>query len=351
MFALDPSTLTLRNSSIYLLILTTFPLLVLLHLNEVATFLRLDTVPPHDIMSSRASSPCSSGRVTPTVDSGYSSGTSSEINMPEVYFTKPHLQFLNRQLQFLEPQEILQWAITSLPHLFQTTSFGLSGLVTLDMLSKMKVPRWQMVDLLFIDTLHHFKETLDLVGNVQAKYPLVHMHIFRPDGVQNEREFAEKYGEKLWETDDNRYDYLVKVEPAQRAYRTLHAAAVLTGRRRSQGGKRGDLDIIEIDEGGLIKVNPLANWTFDQVRTYVQDNALPYNVLLDQGYKSIGDWHSTQPVAAGEDERAGRWKGQEKTECGIHNPKSKYAQYLMEQEKKREREALEQALLQVSIES
>lgn len=302
-------------------------------------------------MSSRAHSPCSSGRASPRVDSGYSSGTSSEIVMPEVYFTKPHLQFLNRQLQFLEPQEILRWAITSLPHLFQTTAFGLSGLVTLDMLSKMKIPRPQMVDLIFIDTLHHFKETLDLVENVQIQYPLVNMHTFKPDGVETEEEFSEKYGEKLWETDDNRYDYLVKVEPAQRAYRSLQAAAVLTGRRRSQGGKRGDLDIIEVDEGGLIKVNPLANWTFDQIRSYVQENGVPYNALLDQGYKSVGDWHSTQPVAAGEDERAGRWKGQEKTECGIHNPKSKYAQFLMEQEKKREREALEQALQKVSLEA
>ena len=207
-----------------------------------------------------------------------------------------------------------------------------------------------MVDLIFIDTLHHFEETLDLVENVQTRYPLVNMHTFKPDGVEDEKMFAEKYGEKLWETDDNKYDYLVKVEPAQRAYRTLQVAAVLTGRRRSQGGKRGDLDIIEVDEGGLIKVNPLANWSFEQIRSYVQDNGLLYNALLDRGYKSIGDWHSTQPVAAEEDERAGRWKGQEKTECGIHNPKSKYAQYLMEQEKKREREALEQALQKVSVE-
>lgn len=351
MCAFVSSVLTPRNSLIYLVILPALALISLLSLNEFATFLQLETFPPSKIMSSRACSPCSSGRASPRVDSGYSSGTNSEIVMPEVYFTKPHLQFLNRQLQFLEPQEILRWAITTLPHLFQTTAFGLSGLVTLDMLSKMKIPRPQMVDLIFIDTLHHFKETLDLVDNVQKKYPLLNIHTFRPDGAENEKEFAEKYGEKLWETDDNRYDYLVKVEPAQRAYRTLQAAAVLTGRRRSQGGKRGDLDIIEVDEGGLIKINPLANWTFDQIRTYVQENGVPYNALLDQGYKSIGDWHSTQPVADGEDERAGRWKGQEKTECGIHNPKSKYAQYLMEQEKKREREALEQALLQVSIES
>lgn len=263
-------------------------------------------------------------------------------------FTKKHLQFLNRQLQFLEPQDVLRWCITSLPQLFQTTAFGLTGLVTLDMLSKLKIPRPQMVDLIFIDTLHHFHETLDLVDKVREKYPLVNVHVIKPAGVDTADEFAHKYGERLWETDDNRYDYLVKVEPSERAYRELNVHAVLTGRRRSQGGKRGDLPIIEIDESGLIKVNPLANWTFQQVKQYITDNDVPYNALLDQGYKSVGDWHSTQPVAEGEDERSGRWKGQKKTECGIHNPRSKYAQFLMEQEKKREREALQLALQKAS---
>jgi len=302
-------------------------------------------------MSSRTQSPSGSGQSSPPLtaeDSGYGSGSNSEIDLPEVYFTKPHLQFLNRQLQFLEPQEILRWCITTLPHLYQTTAFGLSGLVTLDMLSKLKIPRPQMVDLIFIDTLHHFPETYELVDRVRTRFPLVNVHTFKPEGVETEKEFGDKYGERLWETDDTRYDYLVKVEPAQRAYRELQAYAVLTGRRRSQGGKRGDLDIIEVDEAGLIKINPLANWSFQQIRDYVQEHDVPYNTLLDRGYKSVGDWHSTVPVQESEDERAGRWKGQEKTECGIHNPRSKYAQFLMEQEKKREREALEKALQRVS---
>jgi len=120
--------------------------------------------------------------------------------------------------------------------------------------------------------------------------------------------------------------------------------AILTGRRRTQGGKRGDLDVIEVDEAGLVKVNPMANWSFQQVQEYIRANDVPYNELLDQGYKSIGDWHSTSPVKEGEDERAGRWKGQQKTECGIHNPRSKYAQFLKEQEQKKQAEALKKAL-------
>ncbi|KAJ9328301.1 hypothetical protein DTO027B5_1796 [Paecilomyces variotii] len=282
-------------------------------------------------------------------ESGYVSGSSSDDALPEVYFTKPHLTFLNRQLQFLEPQEVLRWAITTLPNLYQTTAFGLTGLVTLDMLSKLEVPRPQLVDLIFLDTLHHFPETLALVDKIRKRYPLVNIHVYKPLGVETADEFAKKYGDRLWETDDQMYDWTAKVEPAQRAYRELNVSAVLTGRRRSQGGKRGDLDIIEVDEAGLIKINPLANWSFDQVKQYIKEHDVPYNDLLDRGYKSIGDWHSTQPVAENEDERSGRWKGQAKTECGIHNPRSKYAQYLMELERKRQEEALAQALQQSSV--
>jgi phosphoadenosine phosphosulfate reductase len=240
--------------------------------------------------------------------------------------------------------DILRWCITTLPNLYQSTAFGLSGLVILDMLSKLNIPRPQVVDLIFLDTLHHFAETLALVDRVRNKYPYLNIHIYRPAGVGTEEEFAQKYGPRLWENNDQLYDWTAKVEPAQRAYRELNVNAVLTGRRRSQGGKRGSLDILEIDEAGLIKINPLAGWTFEQVKQYVKTNDVSYNKLLDRGYKSIGDYHSTQPVSEHEDERSGRWKGQAKTECGIHNPRSRYAQYLIELERKRQEEALTQAL-------
>ena len=294
-------------------------------------------------------------------ESGYASAGSSDDELPEIVFSKPHLRFLNRQLQFLEPQglfsppdcrydqlltdtDVLKWCITTLPHLFQTTAFGLTGLVTLDMLSKLDIPRPQVVDVIFLDTLHHFQETLSLVDRVRKTYPLNNIHVFKPAGCETPEDFAKKHGERLWERDEQLYDWVAKVEPARRSYRDLNVHAVLTGRRRSQGGKRGELDVIEVDETGLIKINPLANWNFDQVKQYVQENNVPYNELLDRGYKSVGDWHSTQPVAADEDERAGRWKGQEKSECGIHNPLSKFGQYLKEMERKREEQALAQAL-------
>ncbi|KAF2184823.1 putative Phosphoadenosine phosphosulfate reductase [Zopfia rhizophila CBS 207.26] len=283
-------------------------------------------------------------------ESGYASGSSSEAGLPEVYFSKPHLKFLNSQLQKLEPEDILRWCVMSLPGLYQTTAFGLTGLVTLDILSKLSGPIKPNVDLIFLDTLHHFDETLALVDRVRRRYGTT-IHVYKPAGVETAVEFSAKHGQKLWETNEELYDYVAKVEPAQRAYSELQVRAVLTGRRRSQGGKRGDLDIIELDDAGLIKVNPLANWSFTQVQEYINANNVPYNELLNNGYKSVGDWHSTQPVAQHEDERSGRWKGRAKTECGIHNPKSRYAQFLLQQEMKRQEEELSQALQRVSVDA
>ncbi|KAF2275074.1 Phosphoadenosine phosphosulfate reductase thioredoxin [Westerdykella ornata] len=281
-------------------------------------------------------------------ESGYASASSSTESLPEVYFSKAHLKYLNAQLQKLEPEDILRWCVTSLPGLYQTTAFGLTGLVTLDMLSKLSGPIKPKVDLIFLDTLHHFDETLALVEKVRKRYGTT-IHVYKPEGCETADDFAAKHGERLWETNDELYDYVAKVEPSHRAYSELQVKAVLTGRRRSQGGKRGDLNIVEVDETGLIKVNPLANWSFKQVQEYIEANNVPYNELLNRGYKSVGDWHSTQPVAQDEDERSGRWKGKAKTECGIHNPKSRYAQFLAQQKLQQQEAELSQALQSVVV--
>lgn len=243
--------------------------------------------------------------------------------------SKEQIEHFNKYAQGLTAEEIIKWSIVTLPGLFQTTAFGLTGLVTLDIISKL-FPATHPIDLIFVDTLYHFPDTLDLVERVKLKYPNVRLHIYKPQGCETMTDFEEKYGANLWETNDTLYDYLVKVEPVQRAYKELGIKAVFTGRRKSQGGARGSLPVVEVVEDGLLKINPLADWTFDQVHKYIKENDVPYNVLLDQGYRSIGDWHSTVPVKEGEDERAGRWKGQKKTECGIHET-SRFAQYLAAQ--------------------
>lgn len=285
----------------------------------------------------------------PELESGYgsegSSPSSSRDELPLIALTKPHLQFLNQQLERLSAMDRLRLVKAFFPKLYQTTAFGLSGLVTIDMLSKIQAedPKSSPIDLIFLDTLYHFQETLDLVERVKQTYPNVKVHTFKPNGVETTAEFEEMYGEKLYQISEELYDWVAKVEPQQRAYADLKVAAVLTGRRRSQGAARGSIPIVELDEEtGIVKVNPLVDWSFKQVKEYIDEHKVPYNALLDRGYKSVGDWHSTSPVGEGEDERAGRWKGQEKTECGIHNKKSRYAQFLEDQQKAEEVEKAKQ---------
>ncbi|WFD30605.1 hypothetical protein MSPP1_001626 [Malassezia sp. CBS 17886] len=244
------------------------------------------------------------------------------------------LPAINERLQDAHPTEILAWAIDSLPNLYQTTAFGLTGCVTLDLVSRVSTSRAKaggsapehLVPLIFIDTLYHFTQTIDLADRASKHYG-AKMYVYRPPGTDSVAEFEDGWGASLWERDEDTYDYLVKVEPARRAYEELGVRAVFTGRRRSQGADRASLQAVEVDETGLIKVNPLMNWSFADVDKYVKENAVPYNELLDLGYKSIGDWHSTAlPLGKdAADERSGRWtdKGG-KTECGLHKDYFKF---------------------------
>ncbi|KAG2173017.1 hypothetical protein INT44_006990 [Umbelopsis vinacea] len=233
--------------------------------------------------------------------------------------TPERLEALNAQLAKFSPQEVLEWAIDNLPNLYQTTAFGLTGLITLDMINKISVQRQKdhIVSLIFLDTLYHFQETLDLAKRCVDTYD-VPLKVYKPVDCDNVADFERQHGQKLWENDEDAYDFLVKVEPARRAYDELNVKSIITGRRRSQKGDRAAIPVIEVDGTGLIKLNPLAYWDLQQVRTYIRANEVPYNALVDQGYNSIGDWHSTNKPASKDDERSGRWEGKEKTECGLH---------------------------------
>jgi phosphoadenosine phosphosulfate reductase len=117
------------------------------------------------------------------------------------------LREINDHLTQLTPEQILQWGIEHLPNLYQTTAFGLTGLVAIDMLHKLTP---SPPELIFIDTLYHFQETYELVEEVKRKYGIP-IHIYKPDGCIDTKSFETKYGEKLWEKDEASYDYLVKV--------------------------------------------------------------------------------------------------------------------------------------------
>jgi phosphoadenosine phosphosulfate reductase len=161
---------------------------------------------------------------------------------------------------------------------------------------------------------------LDLSRRVVEKYNIP-LHVYKPQDTATKEEFEAKHGQKLWEVDADIYDYLVKVEPARRAVVEHNAQVTITGRRRSQGADRANIPILEIDSTvypPMLKLNVLASWDYQAVWSYIQENNVPYNALVDKGYKSIGDWHSTVATTNGESEREGRWKGQAKTECGLH---------------------------------
>ncbi|MQA90299.1 MAG: phosphoadenylyl-sulfate reductase [Gemmatimonas sp.] len=187
------------------------------------------------------------------------------------------------------------------------SAFGPGSLVVLHALHELGI----RLPVLFVDTLHHFPETLQHVERVRDLYNL-DLRIFRP--YNSISEFEANHGPKLWERDLDGYQQISKVEPFRRATQNLDAW--FTGRRREQSDTRAQLQVVEGTD--QLKINPLANWTKSDVWRYILSNSIPYNPLHDQGYASIGDRPLTTPVAAGEPERAGRWRGVERTECGIH---------------------------------
>lgn len=224
---------------------------------------------------------------------------------------------LNQQFDSAHPKSILTWCLDNIPEgLVQSTAFGASGMVILDLLYQDLNPE-PAIPVLFLDTLHHFPETLQLAEDAKVDYGL-DLHIFRPQGVDSRTAFAEKYGDQLWEQDLEQFHQLTKVEPLQRGLQTLNVSSWITGRRRDQSSSRAKMPIFERDRQGRLKVNPLANWTYKEVWGYLVGHQVLYNPLYDQGYASIGDEPLTTATKAGEEERAGRWRGMARMECGMH---------------------------------
>jgi len=220
---------------------------------------------------------------------------------------------LNRRFATATPQAILAWCVQNIPQgLAQMTSFSL--LAVTHMLSE---ELQQSIPVIFLDTLHLFPETLETAQRAKAHYDL-DLHTYKVEGVSDRAAFARRYGDKLWERDIDRFYQLTKIEPLQRALADLNVQAWITGRRRDQSDARKDLPIFEKTDDGRVKINPLAAWTKKDIWAYIFEYGVLYNPLHDQGYSSIGDEPLTTPTLAGEDERAGRWRGSEKTECGIH---------------------------------
>jgi phosphoadenosine phosphosulfate reductase len=228
-----------------------------------------------------------------------------------------NLDELNQRFETAHPREILAWCVEHIPTGFvQTSAFNIDDLVITDLLYR-EIKPTNPVPVLFLDTLHHFPQTLELVAKAKDIYNL-NLYTYKTPDVDSREAFAERYGEALWDSNVKEFHRLTKIEPLQRGLNELNTVAWITGRRRDQAPTRATMPIFEPDTGDRIKVNPLANWTRKDSWAYATEHSMIYNPLHDQGYPSIGDEPLTTPVADGEDERAGRWRGMGKTECGIH---------------------------------
>ncbi|WP_372635372.1 phosphoadenylyl-sulfate reductase [Fodinibius sp.] len=237
--------------------------------------------------------------------------------IPNQKLSKEFLDSLNRQFEVAGPSQVLFWGY----HTFGTdmvlgTGFGPSGMFLIYRLWELGIN----IPIFYLDTHLLFNETYELKDRVEKRFDL---EITRVTSGLSVEEQAEKYGEKLWETNPNRCCHLRKVLPL-RNYLS-DKKAWITGLRRSQSEDRKNTQFVEWDpENKVVKINPLANWTGKEVWNYIRGKGLPYNPLHDEGYPSIGCIPCTQTVDNdAEDERAGRWKGLEKTECGIHLPAQK----------------------------
>lgn len=170
------------------------------------------------------------------------------------------------------------------------------------------------VDVLFLDTGYHFPETIQTRDRVADELDVRVVDV-RPELTVAQQD--QRHGARLHDRDPGACCRMRKVEPLTRALSGYDAW--VTGVRREEGPTRADTPLVTWDEGfGLVKINPLAAWTFDEVLDYSQRHLLPANPLLAQGYPSIGCLPCTRPVAPGEDPRAGRWASFTKTECGLH---------------------------------
>ena len=218
---------------------------------------------------------------------------------------------VSRELESASPQEILRWAVERFaPRFTMATAFGPEGMTIIHMLSEL-APETPIFNL---DTGYQFAETLELREEVKRRYG-IEVELKRP--VLSVAEYELANGGPVYEREPNRCCFDRKISLLKEAAIGFDAWA--SAIRRDQSPDRAKTPIVGWDKKfGLVKVSPLANWTKREVWNLISSESIPYNPLHDQGYTSIGCQPCTRSVLPGEDERAGRWSGFAKTECGLH---------------------------------
>jgi phosphoadenosine phosphosulfate reductase len=214
--------------------------------------------------------------------------------------TDQDLAELSAEFERLPATKIIRWAVENFaPHLAMTAS--MTDAVLIDLATQVD----PAIEVVFIDTGYHFPETLETVEAVRRHY-----------GLNLRMMTVARQSEELWQADPENCCSAVKVGQLDRAL--AGKSAWMSGLRRGEAQTRAAAPIVSRDLRGLIKINPIATWTDQDVDEYIAAHDIIVNPLTQQGYPSIGCMPCTSPVAEGEDPRAGRWRGKDKTECGLH---------------------------------
>jgi len=231
-------------------------------------------------------------------------------------FSQAELDQVNSTIN--SPQDALKWALDNLhPKVAKASSFGAEDSVIIDMMTKIN-PEARFFTL---DTGRLDQETYDVMDQLEKKYS-IHFEVMFPDAQEVEEMVRAKGINLFYDSPENRRLCcgIRKVHPLKRMLSTLDGW--ITGIRKDQTSTRESASFLEIDEkyNGILKINPLLNWTWEQVWNYIKENNVPYHKLLDKGYPSIGCEPCTRAIKAGEDLRAGRWwwESNENKECGLH---------------------------------
>lgn len=209
------------------------------------------------------------------------------------------------------PREVLAWALERYrPDIALACSFGAEDVVLVDMISRIRPD----AKVFYLDTDLFFPETYAVRDRLVERY---NVNLIRFSAVKSLSEQEAEHGPELWRREPDLCCRIRKMEPLARALGDLDAW--ITGIRRDQAPARAHAKAVEWDaKFGLIKINPLVRWTWQEIWDYIRENDVPYNELHDRGYPSIGCAPCTREIKSGEDPRAGRWSGFQKTECGLH---------------------------------
>ena len=235
-----------------------------------------------------------------------------------IRFNSEQVEELNRDFKDRSPQEVLEWAVETLhPRLALASSFQSQGVVLIDML--MQVSREARI--FTLDTGRLNQETYDVMDRIRTRYNN-RIEVLFPDKDEVQKMVTERGMNLFYKSKENRFlcCEVRKVNPLKKFLTGLDGW--VTSIRRDQTENRTNASKFEIDElhGGILKINPLVDWSSKEVWDYINEHQVPYNKLHDLGYPSIGCAPCTRAIKPGEDPRAGRWwwESDSDKECGLH---------------------------------